>query len=145
RMVDFFVKETEVTLIPLPEYPDYHSESPGGRIGGRSIMAAPLDGRVLGERIRQLRPPLREITFVGMMFNSSAEIGHFFNVTRSLKSATYVAKRLATHAVEMLTHGRAMRLTNGNALAARLAKSAFDLGIPLWLESPAQALMRDGE
>ena len=135
----------KVKLIPLPDYPDYHSESPGGRTAGRSIMAAPLDGRVLGERIRQLRPPLREITFVGMMFNSSAEIGHFFNVTRSLKSAMYVAKRLATHAVEMMTHGRAMRLTNGNALAARLAKSAFDLGVPVWLESPAQALLRDGE
>jgi succinate dehydrogenase/fumarate reductase flavoprotein subunit len=145
RMVDFFVKQTSVQLIALPDYPDYHAESPGGRTGGRSIMAAPMDGRELGERIRQLRPPLREITFVGMMFNSSAEVGHFFNVTRSLTSAAYVARRLVTHALEMLVHGRAMRLTNGNALAARLAKSAFDLDIPIWLESPAKALLRDGE
>lgn len=144
RMVDFFVRETEVKLIALPEYPDYHAESPGGRMAGRSIMAAPLDGRELGEHIRSLRPPLEEITFVGMMFNSSAEVGHFFNVTRSFKSAAYVAKRLMTHAIEMIFHGRAMRLTNGNALAARLAKSAFDLGIPMWLESPARALVRDG-
>ncbi len=143
RMVDFFVKQTDVQLIPLPEYPDYHAESPGGRAAGRSIMAAPMDGRLLGERVRQLRPPLKEITFVGMMFNSSAEVGHFFNVTRSLTSAMYVARRLVTHAFEMLFHGRAMRLTNGNALAARLAKSAFDLGIPLWLESPATSLIRE--
>ena len=121
RMVEFFTKQTDVQLVALPEYPDYHAETPGGRTAGRSIMAAPLDGRELGEHIRRLRPPLREITFVGMMFNSSAEISHFFNVTRSLRSAMYVAKRLATHAVEMLVHGRAMRLTNGNALAARLA------------------------
>ena len=141
RMVDFFTKQTDVQLVPLPEYPDYHAESPGGRTAGRSIMAAPLDGRELGDHIRQLRPPLREITFVGMMFNSSAEISHFFNVTRSLRSAIHVARRLATHAVEMLVHGRAMRLTNGNALAARLAKSAFGLGIPMWLESPAQELV----
>jgi succinate dehydrogenase/fumarate reductase flavoprotein subunit len=145
RMVDFFVRETAVQLIALPEYPDYHAESPGGRMAGRSIMAAPLDGRLLGERIKQLRPPLKEITFVGMMFNSSAEVGHFFNVTRSFKSAAYVARRLATHAIEMIFHGRAMRLTNGNALAARLAKSVFDLGIPMWLESPARALLRDGD
>ncbi len=143
RMVDFFTKETAVSLIPLPDYPDYHSESPGGRTGGRSIMAAPMDGRELGEHIKQLRPPLKEITFVGMMFNSSAEVGHFFNVTRSFASAWYVAKRLVTHAKEMIFHGRAMRLTNGNALAARLAKSAFDLGIPMWLESPATALIRE--
>ncbi|WP_076999810.1 FAD-dependent oxidoreductase [Variovorax sp. KK3] len=145
RMVDFFTRQTDVQLIPLPEYPDYHAESPGGRTAGRSIMAAPMDGRELGEHIRQLRPPLREITFVGMMFNSSAEISHFFNVTRSLRSAVYVARRLLTHAREMLVHGRAMRLTNGNALAARLAKSAFALGIPMWLESPAVALVRGGD
>ena len=145
RMVEFFQKETSAQLIPLPDFPDYHAESPGGRMAGRSIMAAPLDGRVLGDHIRQLRPPLQEITFVGMMFNSSAEIGHFFNVTRSFTSAVYVARRLITHAVEMLTHGRAMRLTNGNALAARLAKSAFDLHIPMWLESPAKGLIRDGD
>ncbi|VTU34817.1 3-oxosteroid 1-dehydrogenase [Variovorax sp. PBS-H4] len=144
RMVDFFVRRTDVKLIALPQYPDYHCESPGGRMAGRSIMAAPLDGRELGEHIRALRPPLKEITFVGMMFNSSAEVGHFFNATRSFKSAAYVAKRLMTHAAEMILHGRAMRLTNGNALAARLAKSAFELGIPMWLESPAQALVRDG-
>jgi succinate dehydrogenase/fumarate reductase flavoprotein subunit len=145
RMVDFFQKETSVQLIPLPDYPDYHAESPGGRTAGRSIMAAPLDGRVLGGHIKQLRPPLREITFVGMMFNSSAEIGHFFNVTRSFASAMYVAKRLVTHAFEMMVHGRPMRLTNGNALAARLAKTAFDLGIPMWLESPAMGLLCKGD
>jgi len=145
RMVDFFVRETGVDLIALPEYPDYHCESPGGRMAGRSIMAAPMDGRELGEHIRSLRPPLKEITFVGMMFNSSAEVGHFFNVTRSFTSAVYVARRLVTHAVEMVFHGRAMRLTNGNALAARLAKSAFDLGIPMWLQSPAKSLVRDGD
>jgi len=77
------------------------------------------------------------------MFNSSAEIGHFFNATRSLTSAVYVVRRLATHAVEMLTHGRAMRLTNGNALAARLAKSAFGLGVPMWLESAAVGLVQE--
>jgi succinate dehydrogenase/fumarate reductase flavoprotein subunit len=145
RMVDFFIKQTSVELIPLPEYPDYHAESPGGRSAGRSIMAAPLDGRELGANIKCLRPPLKEITFVGMMFNSSAEIGHFFNVTRSLKSAIYVARRLATHAWEMAAHGRAMRLTNGNALAARLAKSAFDLGIPMRLQTPAKSLIREGD
>jgi len=36
-----------------------------------------------------------------------------------------------------------MLLTNGYALAGRLAKSAFDLGIPLWLSSPAKELILD--
>jgi succinate dehydrogenase/fumarate reductase flavoprotein subunit len=33
-----------------------------------------------------------------------------------------------------------MTLTNGNALAGRLAKSALDLDIPLWLSSPVREL-----
>ena len=40
-----------------------------------------------------------------------------------------------------MRHGRGMTLTNGNALAGRLAKSAFDLKIPLWLSSPVRELI----
>ena len=40
-----------------------------------------------------------------------------------------------------MRHGRGMTLTNGNALAGRLAKSAFDLEIPLWLSSPVRELI----
>lgn len=144
RMVEFFQRETAVQFVAVPEFSDYHPAAPGGMPGGRSILAAPFDGRALGPRVKQLRAPLREITFVGMMFNASQEVQHFFNVTRSVKSAIYVARRLAQHASEMLFHGRAMRLTNGNALAARLAKSAFDLDIPLWLSAGARNLIIEG-
>ncbi len=145
EMVDFFTRETEVKFVALPQFSDYHPNAPGGRAGGRSIQAAPYDGRELGPAVATLQPPLREITFVGMMFNASQEVAHFFNVTRSLRSAIYVAKRLAKHAYELARYGRAMRLTNGNALAARLAKSAINLDIPIYLEHPAQQLIsRDG-
>ena len=40
-----------------------------------------------------------------------------------------------------MRYGRGMTLTNGNALAGRLAKSAFDLKIPLWLSSPVRELI----
>lgn len=145
EMVDYFTRETDVKFVALPGFSDYHPNAPGGLPGGRSIQAAPFDGRELGPAIAALRPPLREITFVGMMFNASQEVAHFFNVTRSLRSAIYVAKRLAKHAYELVRYGRAMRLTNGNALAARLGKTAIDLGIPIFLEHPAQQLIeQDG-
>ena len=38
-----------------------------------------------------------------------------------------------------------MLLTNGNALAARLFRSAKDLGVPVWLDSPVKALRRDAD
>jgi len=144
RMVDFFHSQTAVKFVPNTAFPDYHPWVPGAVTGGRSIVAMPYDARKLGKQVQSLRPALKEITFVGMMFNASLEVAHFFNVTRSLKSALYVMRRLSQHARELLVHGRPMRLTNGNALAARLAKSAFDLGIPIWLRSPARRLIAEG-
>ncbi|MFX7849939.1 FAD-binding protein, partial [Acinetobacter baumannii] len=74
---------------------------PGGRAGGRSIKAQPFRGEALGKELKRLRQPLPELTFVGLMIGSGPELKHFFNVTRSLKSAVYVAKRLAAHAGDL--------------------------------------------
>jgi succinate dehydrogenase/fumarate reductase flavoprotein subunit len=52
-----------------------------------------------------------------------------------------VARRLSKHVAQVLRHGRGMTLTNGNALAGRLAKSAFDLGVQMWLSCPAKELV----
>lgn len=141
RMVEFFEGETAVRFVAVPEFSDYHPSAPGGRPGGRSIVAAPYDAGKLGKDVKRLRPPLREITFVGMMFNASQEVTHFFNVTRSLTSARYVARRLLAHAREMVVHGRPQRLTNGNALIAMLARSALDAGVEIRTATPARRIV----
>ena len=144
RMLDFFERETEAKFI-LSGYPDYHPDVEGGAQLGRSVTAAPYDARALGDDIRRLRPPLETITFIGMMFNSSNdELKHFFRVTRSLTSAVYVAKRLASHLWDLLLYRRGVKITSGNALAARLAKTALDLRIPLLTATPAQRLIDEG-
>jgi succinate dehydrogenase/fumarate reductase flavoprotein subunit len=145
EMLNFFERETEVRFLPSPAFPDYHPTKPGGAVGGRSIVAEPFDAALLGREVKRLRPPLRTITFVGMMFNSGNEVKHFFNATKSLTSAIYVAKRLARHAYELIRYQRGMRLTSGNALAARLAKSAFDLNIPIVTETRALQLLRGSD
>jgi len=143
KMVEWFERETSVRFIPTL-YPDYHPTTPGGVDVGRAILAAPFDIRTLGKEIGRLRPPLKTITFIGMMFNSSnADLKHFFRVTKSLTSFLYVAKRLVLHVIELLRYRRGIHVTSGNALAARLAKSAFDLSIPIWTATPASALLRD--
>jgi len=146
RMVEFFERETEMKFIPTL-YPDYHPDLPGGAEIGRSILAAPYDIRGLGQDMARLKLPLKTITFIGMMFNSSnADLKHFFNVTKSLTSFVYVAKRLANHLKELALYRRAINVTSGNALAARLAKSALDLGIPILTGTPAkQILIEDGK
>jgi len=156
RMLEFFERETEAKFI-LSGYPDYHPDVEGGANAGRSVTAAPYDARNLGDEIKRLRPPLETITFIGMMFNSSNEdLKHFFRATRSLTSAAYVARRLVSHFKDLALYRRGVQITSGNALVARLAKTVFDLKIPLLTATAARrlivedgtvrgAMVRDGE
>lgn len=145
RMVDFFERETEMQFVPTL-YPDYHPTAPGGADIGRSILAAPYDIRRLGKDMARLKPPLKTITFIGMMFNSSnADLKHFFRATKSLTSFFYVAKRLASHLKDLALYSRAVQVTSGNALAARLAKSALDLGIPILTDTPVKHVLMEAE
>ena len=139
--VDFFTTKTALRFDMPLTFPDYHAEAPGGAQGGRSMVTRPFDAHELGDHIRDIGSPLPELTVFGMMLGSGKDIVHFMRATKSLTSAIYVAKRLARHAVDVMRYGRGMTLTNGNALAGRLAKSAFDLDIPLWLSSPVLELI----
>ncbi|WP_168788823.1 FAD-dependent oxidoreductase [Paraburkholderia aromaticivorans] len=143
EMVEFFERETEMKFVPTL-YPDYHPDAPGGVDIGRSILAAPYDIRGLGKDMRRLKPPLETITFMGMMFNSSnADLKHFFRATKSIVSFLYVARRLATHIKELALYRRGINVTSGNALAARLAKSALAIDIPILTSTPVKELLSE--
>lgn len=143
--VAFFERETALQFDAASAFSDYHPTAPGGVTGGRSIVARPFDAHALGRELARLRPPLPELTFVGLMIGSGPELKHFFNVTRSATSAAYAARRMAGHLRDLATSGRGMRLTNGNALAARLFRSALDKGVQVWTEAPAlRLIVQDG-
>lgn len=145
KAIDFFTQKTCVQFDMPAVFPDYHAEATGGQPGGRSMVTRPFNGRELGKRIKQLAPPLPELTVFGMMLGSGPEIKHFMRTFKSMNSFMYVTKRLTKHLVDVISHGRGMTLTNGNALAGRLAKAAMDLNIPMWLSSPVTKLaIEDG-
>lgn len=145
RAVEFFEQNTDLQFDLGPTFSDYHPDAPGGMPGGRSIVARPFDGRKLGPEIKRLRPPLAEITVLGMMIGSGKELLHFFNVTRSPISALYVTGLFFKFLRDMAFHGRPMRLMNGNALVARLAKSCFDKGVPILTRAPVRRLLKDAD
>ena len=146
KAIDFFTRNTCVQFDMPAVFPDYHAEVDGGQPGGRSMVTRPFDGRALGDRIKQLAPPLPELTVFGMMLGSGPEIKHFMRAFKSPASFYYVAKRLGRYFLDVILHGRGMTLTNGNALAGRLAKAAMDLKVPVWLSSRVTTLVteRDG-
>jgi len=141
RALEFFERESDLAFDLGPLYSDYHPEWDGGMAGGRALVARPYDGRALGSEIRRLKPPVPETTFMGMMVGSGKDLKHFFNITRSVVSAGYVGLLLARFAWDRLRHGRSMRLTNGNALVARLARTAFSLGVDIRTDCPAVRLV----
>ena len=144
KAIDFFTRKTVVQFDMPPVFPDYHAEAVGGQPGGRSMVTRPFDGRELGPRVKLLAPPLPELTVFGMMLGSGKEIWHFMRATKSLESFAYVAKRLTRHFLDVLRHGRGMTLTNGNALAGRLAKAGMDHGVDVWLKAPVRKLLVEG-
>lgn len=131
RMVSFFQNETSVAFVGGNTIPDFHGRTPGAGLGGRSVCAAPFDGRLLGARMKDLRPPLDEIAPFGMNIASGADLQHFLRAMRAVRSLFHVVRRLVRHFVDLAHFGRGMHLVNGNALVARLLKSADDLGVRL--------------
>ena len=145
KAIEFFTSKTCLQFDMPPVFPDYHSEAPGGTAGGRSMVTRPFDARQLGDKVKTLAPPVPELTVFGMMLGSGKELWHFLRAFKSVESFLYVAKRFGLHFLDVLRHGRGMTLTNGNALAGRLAKAGMDLGIPVWLNSPAKKLIMEGD
>ena len=145
KAIEFFMSKTAVQFDMPLTFPDYHAEAPGAAQGGRSMVTRPYDARELGDLLETLGPVLPELTVFGVTIGSGKDMIHFMRASRSLESAWYVTRRLIKHFGEVLRYGRSMHLTNGNALSARLARSAADLSIPVWLSSPALEFLRDSD
>lgn len=143
EMVAFMHENTQVRFEASPAFSDYHPDAPGGLPGGRSILAMAVDAAILGEDLAKLRPPRPELTLYGLAIGSGKELWHFYRATSRLESFVYVSKRMAKFGVDKALKGRSMLLTNGNALAARLYRSAKDAGVSVWLDSPVKSLLRD--
>lgn len=142
RMVAFFEQHTALQFADGNAIADIHGDTPGAGTGGRSVIAAPYDGRKVGRLLKRLRTTMRETSFMGMPIMAGADLSAFLNLTRSMKAAWHVTQRITRHLFDLAVHGRAMQLVNGVALVARLAKSAEDLGVLLWESAPVTELLR---
>ena len=144
QMVAFMEGNTQVHFEASPAFSDYHPDAPGGTAGGRSILVKPAKASMLGKDIDRLRPPRRELTLFGLAIGSGKELWHFYRTFKRPGSFFYVTKRLTKYGLDKALTGRSQMLTNGNALAARLYRSAREQGVEVILNSPVKSLLRDG-
>ncbi|MDW7745577.1 FAD-dependent oxidoreductase [Halomonas sp.] len=145
KMVEFFHDNTALQFADGNAIADIHGDTPGAGTGGRSVIAAPFDGRELDRKtLKKLRKTMPETAFLGMPIQAGPDLMAFLSVTRSIKSFAHVTRRLSRHLYDLVRHGRAMQLVNGVALTGRLARSADDLGVETWVSSPAKRLIKEG-
>jgi succinate dehydrogenase/fumarate reductase flavoprotein subunit len=144
EMIDYFAQRSDVQFSVAMQTVDYHTELQGSLNGGRSLSPVSIDGRELGPVAGMVKSPLRETTLMGIKIGSGPDIRHFMRATRSLGSAIYVARRFARFAWQRLRYGKDMTFVNGNALTARLLKSALAAGVRVWVNAPASALVHEG-
>jgi 3-oxosteroid 1-dehydrogenase len=147
RMLAYFEDKTRLTFDALADYTDYYPEAPGGKMGGRSMEPDPFDGALLGDDFLKLRRPAASALVLGK-FMITARMARRFIILNFL-GFVLMAWELVKFALRAGKRarfgGRDTHLTNGNALAGRLRLSLKDRGVPLWLETPAEELVFDGQ
>jgi len=143
EMISFLDNNTDVKFMAAIGRPDYHPDTPGASISGRTIHPRPINGRELGSEIHRLKKPAPELTFMGIMIKPGPDLMHFLNAFRSWTSFKVVTLRVVRFAIDWLQFRRSMDLANGNALMARLAKSFFNHGGDIRTSSPVLELMFD--
>lgn len=134
---------TSLRLQPVINYPDYYPDMPGATAGGRVLEPVPFDAQLLGPAFALLRDPLPEFMLFGGMMISRRDIPHLRNATKSLRSAARTARLLLAYAAQRLRARRGTTLYLGNALVARLLKSALDLGVKIRTGVQVSELARD--
>jgi glycine/D-amino acid oxidase-like deaminating enzyme len=129
--IRFLDEHTAVKLRPVRRYPDYYPNLPGATAGGRVLEPVPFDGRDLGRDFALLRDPLPEFLLFGGMMVSREDIPVLRRAGRSPRAMWHTAKLVTKYALQRLRAHRGTALVLGNALAARLLKSARDLGVEI--------------
>jgi succinate dehydrogenase/fumarate reductase flavoprotein subunit len=139
-ILEWFEANSHLSYMLSPAWSDYHPGQPGASKGGRSLGPRPFDGRTLGKWFDKLRPPIKTTTILGGMMVGREDLPQFFTMTKKLSSATHVSKLFLRYAKDRLSYSRGTRLSNGNALIAMLARSAFERGVKLLLKTPMAEL-----
>ena len=127
QMVEWIESQTPLRFKPLPRYPDYHPEFPGGRPGGRSLDPGLFDANELGPWKKTLR---RSAVF-GMTAMSVGEATDWGVFSKPLKLPF---KLLG----ERLSKGQ---VCYGGALVGKLLKALLARGVEPMLNVSARELV----
>lgn len=142
--ISFLENHTSLRLQPVSRYPDYYPDLPGATDGGRVLEPVDFDASALGSAFLQLRDPLPEFMLMGGMMVSRKDLPAFRRIVRSPSALWHASKLVTKYLFQRLRAHRGTTLVLGNALMARLFKSALDLGVEIKLDTAATGLITKG-
>jgi succinate dehydrogenase/fumarate reductase flavoprotein subunit len=129
---------------PFERHPDYRQELPGAAPGRRAIEPPEFDGRLLGERFKDVGWPIRELMLFGGMMVTRAEAARLLQAWQSPAAAWLGVKLVGRYLADRLRWPRGTRLVLGNALVARLYQALLQRNVPVWLEARTHRLLCEG-
>ena len=144
RMMEFL--ETQSSYLAdgffwIEGYSDYHPEL-GGHPLGRGVWAKPIDRRVMGADIKDLRSGIKRMQLPLGAWITSVDLHDLLAVRWGGLSHKKIFLKLAYRIARARLLGERMT-ASGQALAIRLRMTLRDKGIPVWLETPMQSLITD--
>jgi len=143
EMLAWLHERTQVRYLAVP-YPDYHVEFPGGKMGLRTHLPMPFDGRLLGDDILKLRAPSPAASLFGV-------INWRFEETYTLllrpKGWKRTLARMFWRYLSDIPHRfRSIKdrsLSLGNALVGGLRLALKQRNVPIRLETGLVEILRD--
>ena len=144
-MVRYLEEKTRMRYRAMPHYSDYYPGLPGAKSGYRTMDPVPFDGAQLGAEFDRLRAPSPGTLIAGRVGMTAAEAHTILAKERGWM--LLIARRFAKYWLDIRWRTRTRRdrrLTLGNALVAALRKSMMERNIPLWLNTPLEAVVDDG-
>ncbi|MBU6392990.1 MAG: FAD-binding protein [Sphingomonadales bacterium] len=143
-MLRWVTANTQIVYTSQP-YPDYHAENPGGSATGyRTHLPELFDGTLLGDDLKTQRMPSPAASLFGYLQWTFAETYELLYRTKGW--FRHLVINLAKYWFDWplrFVSRKDRRLTLGNALTGGLRVALNEAGVPVWLSTPMQELVRD--
>ncbi|WCP15363.1 3-oxosteroid 1-dehydrogenase [Sphingobium sp. AntQ-1] len=140
-MVAWLERNSAVRFLLSPPSSDWYPDIAGAADQGRLLSPQEYDGKLLGAHFADLRPAREEFNSPGGFMIDLFDLPYLATMP-SPKSLFHFGKLAAKFGADKLRrYPRGTRLTMGNALVARLLRSALDAGITLRKDAAVDRLL----
>jgi succinate dehydrogenase/fumarate reductase flavoprotein subunit len=136
--------KTEV-VFDYVRWPDYHAETEGGVMEGRTLEPRRYDGRKLGRDFELIRPPIKRLMLLGGMSIDKRKVNDFLNPFSSPGAIPRVLSTVSRFAMDRLKYSRGTDIGAGNALVARMLFTLREQGAEIWVKAPLVELIKYGD